>query len=130
MNKLRTSLQIVYGVVFLLIPLIWVASAYATNLGTLGIIDTTGNFQTKIDPKAKPGDMDIFVTDEPILTTEPSPELKRKLIPHSEAFLTHWLTAVNKNPHRLLWSSYPASIRGQVFSGKAAGGDPMTAGGW
>lgn len=133
MNKTRKSLHILCSVVFLLIPVIWIGSAYATNLGTLGLVGRNGNFQTLISSRAKPGDTDLFVTDEPVLEKELAPELKPKLVPHSEAFLKRWLMAVNAKPHRLLWSSYPASIRGQVFSGSAAGGDPFSIGlgsGW
>jgi hypothetical protein len=32
-------------------------------------------------------------------------------------------------PSRLLWSVYPASVRGRVFGG-STGGDPFSGGGW
>jgi len=52
------------------------------------------------------------------------------LVVNSETFMVRWLNTVKTNKSNLLWSSYPASIRGQVFSNTAPGGDPLTSGGW
>jgi hypothetical protein len=45
-------------------------------------------------------------------------------------FLSRWLTTVADKRERLLWSSYPASIRGQTFSLQPPGNDPSMGGGW
>ena len=45
-------------------------------------------------------------------------------------FLSRWLATVSSKRERLLWSSYPASIRGQTFSLQPPGNDPSMGGGW
>jgi hypothetical protein len=48
----------------------------------------------------------------------------------AESFFSRSLTAIQANPARLVWSAYPASIRGQVFSGKTATDPFSSSGGW
>jgi hypothetical protein len=49
---------------------------------------------------------------------------------NSETFMTRLIASVKKNQSLLLWSSYPASIRGQVFSNATPGGNPIETSGW
>jgi len=49
--------------------------------------------------------------------------------PLSDSFISRLLGAMSKDQSRLLWSTYPASVRGQVFGGEP-GRDPISSGGW
>ncbi len=136
--KIKSLLRATLTVIFCAIPLTWVVSAYAANLSTIGMITTAGDFQKEvsINPALNNNNNNnkhtSRISDDSFVTGSDAPQNQTgPFIHHMEAFLPRWLTAVRLNPHRLLWSSYPASIRGQVFSGNAAGGDPMTSSsGW
>jgi len=48
----------------------------------------------------------------------------------SHNFLGRLAESVSQDRARLLWSAYPASVRGQVFSSMVGGNDPLMNGGW
>lgn len=47
-----------------------------------------------------------------------------------DPFLKRLFVSVQNNRSTLLWSVYPASVRGQVVVDAVPGGDPMVTGGW
>jgi hypothetical protein len=58
----------------------------------------------------------------------PSPlEKSLQTAPSSHSFITRTLIKTSKENTSLLWSMYPASVRGRTFG--ATGGNPMS-GGW
>lgn len=133
--RAKSLLRATLTLVFCAIPLTWVVSAYAANLSTIGMITSAGDFQKKVSVSPAQNNNNKHtanVSDDSFVIGSDLPQDQTgPFFHHVEAFLPRWLTAVRRNPQRLLWSSYPASIRGQVFSGNAAGGDPMTSNsGW
>lgn len=58
----------------------------------------------------------------------PSPlEKNLQIAPSSHSFITRTVLKTSKENTSLLWSMYPASVRGRAFG--ATGGNPMS-GGW
>jgi hypothetical protein len=111
-------------------PVTWIASAYAVQLNAMGAVTPAGGFQVFFEKNGRLG-MKVPVNTlgtsknnfQMIVTASP-------LVINSETFMVRWLETVKKNKSNLLWSSYPASIRGQVFGHNPAGGDPFKSGGW
>jgi hypothetical protein len=93
----------------LAMPIVSVTSAYATQLNAVGVVTPEGAFAesfSSIGPRE-------FIA-----------------VVNSETFMVRWLQTAGKDRTHLLWSAYPASIRGQIFSGQPAGGNPLVTGGW
>ncbi len=133
MNKMRGrtwALAILALMIPVITPVSWIASAYAVQLNAIGAVTPAGGFQRYFGADGRLG-MKMSVTvpgtskNNFQMVTTSSP-----VVINSETFMVRWLETVKKNKSNLLWSSYPASIRGQVFSNKPAGGDPLKSGGW
>jgi hypothetical protein len=72
-------------------------------------------YATQLNPARKP-----FIPSNVVLgvTTALDPFLKRLFV------------SVQNNRSTLLWSVYPASVRGQVVVDAVPGSDPLQTGGW
>jgi len=88
------------GTVLAIAPAMWIGSAYATQLSLAP------------RPIIRPAAPRL------VPTSNQGPLLKRL----SES--------VTKTRSALLWSVYPASVRGQVVLEVTPGGDPLLTGGW
>ncbi len=115
-------------VVALSVPVFWISSAYAAQLNVIGAPTPNGAF-TKFGT-GKLGSTVRVQTTPTLKNGFQSLTSNAKLVINSETWMSRWLSTVNMDRKNLLWSSYPASIRGQVFSGSQAGGDPLSTGGW
>ena len=89
----------------LIAPTVWISSAYATQM-RLPPTQVSFGFSLR------------------------SMRTNKAEAPRSSNFVSRWLSTVKDKRTRLLWSAYPAGIRGQIFSGQEAGNDPMTEGDW
>ncbi len=131
MTKIRDRLWTVTSIgllVALVVPATWIAAAYAVPLTAIGAPVPGGAFQ--IFKTGKLGTV-VKVTRIPSFKNNfQMVESQSRLVVNSETWMNRWLSAVQSSRKNLLWSSYPASIRGQVFSSQEAGGDPLTTGGW
>jgi len=71
--------------------------------------------------------MQLSLTRKPILVVAPHIVRAAK----TESFLARLSESVARNRATLLWSVYPASVRGQVILDASPGNDPiLTGGGW
>ncbi|MBS1954162.1 MAG: hypothetical protein JST89_08250 [Cyanobacteria bacterium SZAS-4] len=131
MTKIRDRLWTVTSIgllVALVVPATWIAAAYAVPLTAMGApvpggafqIFTTGKLGSVVKVTAIPKRNNRFQT----VSSD------SRLVKNSETWMNRWLSTVQAKRTALLWSSYPASIRGQVLSSQEAGGDPMSSGGW
>ena len=131
MTKIRDRLWTVTSIgllVALVIPATWIAAAYAVPLTAIGAPVPGGAFQ--IFTTGKLGSV-VKVTSRPTHKNNfRTVESSARLVNNSETWMNRWLSTVQASRKNLLWSSYPASIRGQVFSSQEAGGDPFMTGGW
>ncbi|MBX9573321.1 MAG: hypothetical protein K2X77_30760 [Candidatus Obscuribacterales bacterium] len=64
----------------------------------------------------------------PVLLTDKNQTKKLHTAPSSHSFITRTLIKTSKENSSLLWSMYPASVRGRAFG--ATGGNPISSGGW
>ncbi|MBI2810726.1 MAG: hypothetical protein HYX67_07865 [Candidatus Melainabacteria bacterium] len=131
MTKIRDRLWTAVNIAFLvalLVPATWISAAYAIPLTAMGAPVPGGAFQI-----IKAGKLGSIVKVSTIPTPKngfKSVQSDSHLVINSETWMNRWLSTVMANRKNLLWSSYPASIRGQVFSSSEAGGDPLATGGW
>lgn len=131
MSKIRDRLWTAANVAFvvaLLVPATWISSAYAIPLTAIGAAVPGGAFQ--IFGVGKLGSSVKVSTTPTVKNGFKSMQSDSRLVVNSETWMNRWLSTVMVDRRNLLWSSYPASIRGQVFSSREAGGDPLTTGGW
>lgn len=131
MTKIRDRLWTVTSVgllVALVVPATWIASAYAVPLTAIGAPVPGGAFQ--IFENGKLGSVVKVTSAGNRKNNFRNVDSNSCLVVNSETWMNRWLSSVQTSRTNLLWSSYPASIRGQVFSSQAAGGDPLTTGGW
>ncbi len=53
------------------------------------------------------------------------------VVPRMDTFVGELVKQTHDDRTSLLWSMYPASVRGRVFGGNVAGGNPLSgSGGW
>ena len=133
MSKLHDSLWVIANIAFLtalLVPVTWISSAYAGQLNAIGVVTPVGAFQPSFATGEPLGHIVHASTQGDFKSQFRQINFDAKLVRNSETFMVRWLDTVKNNKTNLLWSSYPASIRGQVFNNKPAGGDPFVSGGW
>ncbi|HEY9677695.1 MAG TPA: hypothetical protein V6C76_06785 [Drouetiella sp.] len=106
-------------------PTTWISSAYAGQLFAVGVPSNAGGFVPKVPIVGNPE-----VVRDSFAPTDSLPKKGMKMMQNSQTYLNRWFDTVKKKQPDLLWSSYPASIRGQVFSNTPAGNNPMEGGGW
>lgn len=132
MTKIRDRLWTVTSIgllVALVIPATWIAAAYAVPLTAIGAPVPGGAFKI-FGSGSKLGSV-VKVTSIPTRKNNfRTVDSNSRLVINSETWMNRWLSTVQASRKNLLWSSYPASIRGQVLSSREAGGDPMSSGGW
>lgn len=139
MKKFRILLGLGLVLATTIAPISWIASAYAMSLTSVGVVSPDGAFNKNMKLNVKPGrTATVFVTSISSgaatngFTTDGFGmlEFTGPVVFNAETFMTRLVASVKQNQNRLLWSSYPASIRGQVFSNKAPGGNPLETSGW
>ncbi|HEY9734372.1 MAG TPA: hypothetical protein V6C89_20845 [Drouetiella sp.] len=130
MKKLRIFTGLALVLASTIAPISWVASAYATNLTRLGVVSPDGAFNISgKTPMKTPGKKaTVFTRAVPLGST--TNKFTGTIVVNAETFMTRLVSSVETNQHRLLWSAYPASIRGQVFSNNVPGGNPLETSGW
>jgi|694.fasta_scaffold149343_3 hypothetical protein len=119
-------------------PISWITSAYAMSLTSLGVVSPDGAFNRGMKTIKKHGEKaTVFVSSMPggftadVFSLDGGMnEFTGPVVFNSETFMTRLIASVKKNQSLLLWSSYPASIRGQVFSNATPGGNPIETSGW
>lgn len=111
-------------------PSIWVTSAYAASLGTMGVITPVHSFSERDFPISSEGKMEHVITFGTFENNFKRTNTDEPVVMNSKTFMQRWLGSMQTNKRNLLWASYPASIRGQVFSDNPAGGNPFQSGGW
>lgn len=96
-----------------------VAACYAS---ILGMPDT--------EPRVLPETRQIAV--DPAAQPPNTPQLREPERHNTRitTFLSAVVRSANANSSRLLWSVYPAAVRGDVFMGISTNNDPTVSGGW
>lgn len=104
----------------ILLVLPTVASAYGAQLNKTDFPDDLDN------------SMSMFAVNfRPITAATPTIPKETKALhmaASSQSFITRTLQKTSKTNTALLWSMYPASVRGRAFG--ATGGNPLSSGGW
>jgi len=89
--------------------------AVGTTLAVVPAAWVGSAYASQLSPLRTPGTFSSRMFGAP---TSPDPFLKRLTV------------SVTNNRSTLLWSVYPASVRGQVILDVTPGSDPLLTGGW